>query len=466
MRKTAQPRAKNNVPASLDEQSRRTSTRRAGGSSVIPEEKQSMTPGSSFAATVNPVATPAGSNAAPAPTSSPMELVIDSTIPSRRTARTPKPRKYLVDIDSESDESANDMVDLEEESDDEPSRYYKGKGRAWKKIEADEDPAFVSKENRSSSKQRTSNTRLQATPRPRGRPPKRLMNETLSAHVRESVSALGISSMKGLRHPRRKNRSEGVVDHSSDESEDNNNIYAPATKTAISDEPTPKSREPHGGKSARQPPGACESCRRRRQKCDRGRPYCGRCVQLGFTCSYITDSTSITPVKSTPKPKTEEVEGAMPVESKQNLSGQLATNGDIHPQKIDLPLDEGWDEERWRDFYLRGNGPHAMVATMRSLGLNATPKKGDETGFVVENYVSLCKDICQIAGTLCNEFSGAELISFAADPSYLDEEIDIMFDNHSHVWSVDADRTNLLAAGSDLLYPKDLSYEDDDDRKL
>ena len=39
-------------------------------------------------------------------------------------------------------------------------------------------------------------------------------------------------------------------------------------------------------KLARQPPGSCKSCVRRHQKCDRSRPTCGRCVQLGFPCGY------------------------------------------------------------------------------------------------------------------------------------------------------------------------------------
>ncbi|KAF1932905.1 uncharacterized protein M421DRAFT_252122 [Didymella exigua CBS 183.55] len=466
MRKTAQPRAKNTAPANLDEQTRRTSTRRTGGSSLLTQDLQPLTPGSSLSATADHVATSTGSNAAPVPAPDSKNLHFDSTIQMRRTARTSEPHKDFVYIDGDSKESVDELSELEEESDDETPRHYKGKGRAWKKTEADEDPAFLSKGARRSSKRSTSDIQSQVTGRPRGRPPKRLGKETLSAPARHSVSAQEMSGQKESQRPRRKYRSEGVVNNSSDGSEDRSNISTKATKTAVGNGINSQSRQQPGGKSARQPPGACESCRRRRQKCDRARPECGRCILLGFICRYIPNPTSATPVKSTPRPRAEEMEAEVHIESKHGPSDRLTTNGNMQLQKVDLPLDADWDEGRWRYFHLRSSRDHTMLATMRSLGLKVMPKNRAATRFVVESYVSLCKAICQIAGKLCDNLSAAELIAFAADPSYLDEEIDILFDDYSFIWSVDADRTKLLTAGSDLLYPTDLSYEDDDDRKL
>lgn len=48
-------------------------------------------------------------------------------------------------------------------------------------------------------------------------------------------------------------------------------------------------------KSARQPPGACKSCRSRHQKCDRMHPTCARCVKFGIPCEYPKASEAIVP---------------------------------------------------------------------------------------------------------------------------------------------------------------------------
>jgi hypothetical protein len=48
----------------------------------------------------------------------------------------------------------------------------------------------------------------------------------------------------------------------------------------------------------------------------------------------------------------------------------------------------------------------------------------------------------------------------------LDEEIDALFEDHSPIWSLDSDRTKLLAPGVDESYPKDLFYEESQDQKM
>jgi hypothetical protein len=461
MRKHFQPRAKNTASANPDDASRRTSSRRSGGPALLGQDSQVHTPGGSFAATADRVATSNGLDAG-----SP-----DSATQTRRTGRVPKPRKDLVDIDGVTEESADGSADesseLEEESDEDVPKHYKGPGRAWRKAEVDEDPVFPAKERNRSGKRRASDLQSQATPKRRGRPPKHSGKEARSVSARHSMPAQGLSAQHGSRRPRRTHRSEGVVDSSSDESEDDNSVSTPAA--------TSQSR---GGKSARQPPGACESCRRRRQKCDRVRPECTRCIGLGFVCTYIIASASAipsrtpakkpvkTPSKSTPKLKAEETQAESDVDSEEDASDQPVTNGTSRLKKVDLPLDKDWDEDRWQHFYLQGNEDSLMLATMLSLGLKATPRDRISSSFIVGDYASLCKDICKIAAKLCNKFSAADLIRFAADSSYLDEEIDIVFDDWSHVWSVDADRARLLIPGSEPLYSKDLVFEEDDDRKL
>jgi hypothetical protein len=440
MRKHVQPRAKDSAPSNVDEAVRRTSTRRIGGSSLMSQDIQAVAPGGSFAATADLVESTG--------------LDMDSATQTRRTGRTPKPRKDLVDFDGDSEESSDEPSELEEESDDDIPRHYKGKGRAWKKTETDEDPAFLSKDRRS-SKRRTSKVQTETTPKRRGRPPKQLGKEALSAPARHSMPAQRSSVQHGSRRPRRNHRSEGVVNNSSDESEDDRTAFTPTATT-----------QSRGGKSARQPPGACESCRRRRQKCDRARPECGRCILLGFTCRYILNTGFATPAKSTPRLKTEVIQAELDVDSEHDSSDQPVTNGTSRVKKVNLPLDEDWDEDRWHYFYLQGDENSLMLATMLSLGLKATPRDRISFSFVIEHYASLCKDICKIAAKLCNKFSAAELIKFAANSSYMDEEIDIIFDDYSHIWSVDGDRTKLLTPGSNALYPQDLSYEEDDDRKL
>jgi hypothetical protein len=459
MRKHFQPRAKYTAAANNEDASRRISSRRSGGPALLGQDTQVHTPGGSFTATADRVATSNGLDA-----ESP-----DSATQTRRTGRVPKPRKDLVDIDGVTEDSGDESSGLEEVSDEDVPKHYKGPGRAWRKAEIDEDPVFPAKESKRSGKRRAS-LQSPTIPKRRGRPPKQSGMEARSASARHSMPAQGFSAQQGTRHPRRTHYSEGVVDNSSDECEDDDSAATPAATT-----------QSRGGKSARQPPGACESCRRRRQKCDRKRPQCTRCDGLGFECTYIVASASTiphrtpakklvkTPSKSTPKLKAEKSKAESDADSKEDESDQPVTNGTSRLKKIDLPLLKDWDEESWQHFYLQGNEDSLMLATMQSLGLKAKPRDRVSSSFVVEAYASLCKDICKIAAKLCNKFSAADLIRFAADSSYLDEEIDIIFDDWSHVWSIDADRKKLLDPThpkNDALYPKDLVFEEDDDRKL
>ncbi|SPJ91962.1 uncharacterized protein FTOL_13616 [Fusarium torulosum] len=50
--------------------------------------------------------------------------------------------------------------------------------------------------------------------------------------------------------------------------------------------------------SSRQKSGlACEECRRRKSKCDRGRPVCGGCLESGTECAFVDDRPKRGPKK-------------------------------------------------------------------------------------------------------------------------------------------------------------------------
>ncbi|KAF3036049.1 hypothetical protein E8E12_004651 [Didymella heteroderae] len=377
MRKQIQPRAKSIAPTNLDE---------------ARQDPQARAHGGSFTVTVDIVAASSGLDAATVPAAKSPYVPMDSATRMRRTSRLPKPRKDLVDIDGETEESTDDSSELGEELENDVPRHYKGKGRAWKKREADEDPVFPSKEHYRSSNRRASDLQSQVTPKWRGRPPKQLGNEA---------------------------RQEVV------------NLHGSHQELA--------SRAGDGVRSV---------------------------IERAQTSATPAKMPAKTPAKSTSKLKTEKPLADVDISIGSDSSDQPAINGTSRPRKVHLPLEEDWDEDRWQKFYLQGDGDSLMHATMLLLGLKATPRERDTSSFVVEHYGSLCKDICKIAAKLCKEFSAAELIRSAADPSSLDEEIDIIFDDYSHVWSVDADRTKLLNPGTDTLYSKDLFYEEDDDRKV
>lgn len=42
---------------------------------------------------------------------------------------------------------------------------------------------------------------------------------------------------------------------------------------------------------------ACEECRRRKSKCDRGRPVCGGCLESGTECAFVDDRPKRGPKK-------------------------------------------------------------------------------------------------------------------------------------------------------------------------
>ena len=208
-------------------------------------------------------------------------------------------------------------------------------------------------------------------------------------------------------------------------------------------------------------PNACLMCSRQHQRCDRATPKCGRCIELSLHCEYVE--------RKRPRATTFEIP-----ERQSSRSFATEEEGDLISRDINNPdttrkllLDKYWDREEWQFFYTQASELDILLATMRSLGLKATPRHPTHFKFTIENYVSLGKDVNRIARALSSEFSAVhELIERAEDPNYLDAEIDALFENHSLIWSLDSDRTKLLAPGVDENYPKDLFYEESEDQRM
>ena len=457
----------------------------------------------------------------------------------RRTTRTPKPRQLQNPIDYSSDASLEEHLNGDLDSDADIPKYYKGKGRPWKKVGVDEDPAFQVATNA-----RTSKLPADAH-RPRGRPKGRRSTHVLfeefvrddttdddtivlperdegqsrrsrqtprkpPAHTSVSTQEFGASKQQESskpvqkRRPRKKYLSEKVIRNSSDETEEDNiltetvttkNIewivgtevhhstsqpevrhsgkYSPRSKDAYLDSQRSLRplRSPAKTKPPRQPPGSCESCSRRHSKCDRVHPSCSVCARLGCACIYPKSLTTVPDSTPTASPRKEQGSSFVKsttedVSSERTVQEGVETGFTMPLAKRNLRLDQYWDKEAWRTFYLRENERQIFLATVRSLGLKVKPRQRMRFEFEIENFINLGRDVNRVAKTLSGKFSAAQLIRDAANSEYLDDHIDTLFDIHSSIWSIDADRTKLLTAGAKKEYPKDLFYEESDDQKV
>ncbi|KAJ4365969.1 hypothetical protein N0V95_000344 [Ascochyta clinopodiicola] len=134
--------------------------------------------------------------------------------------------------------------------------------------------------------------------------------------------------------------------------------------------------------------------------------------------------------------------------------------------KRPLPLNEYWDKSTWRFYHLRGNERQALFQTLRSLGLKVIPLHRVHFSIDKTTFATLDNDIDTIAETLSSQFSANQLVQSAADSNYLNEQIDALLQKHSSMWSLDADRSQLLVPGVEEEYPKDLFYEESEGQKL
>lgn len=129
-------------------------------------------------------------------------------------------------------------------------------------------------------------------------------------------------------------------------------------------------------------------------------------------------------------------------------------------------MNQYWDQETWRYVHLRGNERVMLLQTMQSLGLDVVLTHPIKFQFEKKNFAKLDKDINMIAQELSNQFSANQLIQFAADSDYLNEHIDSLFAMHSPIWSLDADRSQLLVPGVNENYPQHLFYEESEGQRL
>jgi hypothetical protein len=131
-----------------------------------------------------------------------------------------------------------------------------------------------------------------------------------------------------------------------------------------------------------------------------------------------------------------------------------------------LPPTEYWSEKSWKPF-LKSNVVTLSTLISR-LGLtfyNLRSKRRVRVHHPAGEQ--LLDEVFTIASLLYTQLSADQLVQAAADSSFLNEDIDLLLEEYApSIWAVDADRSNLLQAGELELYPKDLVYEDDDDRKL
>ena len=442
----------------------------------------------------------------------------NKNLQARRIARTPKPWQLRDTIYYSSDTALEEHQSSELDPGANTSKHYEGKGRAWK-TKIDENPAFEVATNARMNKPRMDAPRPQG--RPKGRKSTHAKFEDIVRHEgygndvvvlsekkerqskrlrqvpripfayapaptqqRNGRRKQDVLELKGKQHPKRKYLSEEVIRNSSDGFEEDNILTEASSyedaELVIGTEIrhfTPQSGERHKDnnnlriKSPRQPPGSCKLCARRHQKCNRARPTCSTCTRLGCSCIYPRASTTAPYSTPTTSRRNEQAsisaqDTTKDVNSEHIPQEGLVTGSTMPLAKRRLRLDQYWDKEAWRTFYLRENERQVILATIRSLGIKVIPRHHNHFRFDIEHFVALGKDVNKIAKELSDKFSAAQLIGHAADPGYIDDHIDTLLDTHPSIRSLDADRTKLLTAGAETEYPKDLFYEESDDQKL
>lgn len=305
--------------------------------------------------------------------------------------------------------------------------------------------------------------------------------------IQSTTPTRAMNKAKGEQYPRKKYLSEEIIRNSSDESEeedvrltstsldehkvsdvqihqnapsvDEHSYRVKARSVGGSENNSSRitsvSRPSGRRKLIRQRTGACKSCQGRHQRCDRVHPICGRCAELGLVCEFSEASTA---------------QSAQPsfgvTDSEHDPKGYSKSNNTKPLTTSNFRFDKYWDNAYWRLFLLEGDERETTLATMRSLGLRATSRDFTNYEFDIESFESLGKAIDEIARRLSRQSSASQLLYHAEDRTYLDEEIDALLDAHSSIWSLDADRSKLLAPGTDENYLEDLVYEESEDQKL
>ncbi|KAF9697219.1 hypothetical protein EKO04_004854 [Ascochyta lentis] len=378
----------------------------------------------------------------------PITFSVNKHLQVRNTAPAPESRSQLGTVSYFSD------------SGDDVPRHYKGKGRAWRKTEIDEDLSFGIAVDMKPSVPGTKNISLsEPTYKLRDRPERskgitalfeetvhnedsdedrlmragegetrveRLRKDALSAPAHASIRTQERvnkePNSKRNRKSSRKYLSENTIHNSSDESEEDNVLTHITTQEEVNSVVGTETR----------------------------------------TLAPRSDKQYHGSERSTFVPGTEFESQTSP----STLDPPAGGTSVMPLAKRRLPLNEYWDKDTWRFLYLRGNERQTLLQTMRSLGLKVVFLHRVHLSFDKKTFVTLDSDINTVAKTLSSRFSTNEIIRFAADSNYLNEQIDVLLQTHSTMWSLDADRSQLLVPGVEEEYPKHLFYEESEDQRI
>ncbi|KAF2473172.1 uncharacterized protein BDR25DRAFT_341325 [Lindgomyces ingoldianus] len=127
------------------------------------------------------------------------------------------------------------------------------------------------------------------------------------------------------------------------------------------------------------------------------------------------------------------------------------------------------NEKEWRRT-LKQNPRLKMHEIIEALGLRTNKNQGKrgKTNFDNPEVRALVSDIDRVVGIIPDD--PEDLITFISSPNSLSDELDQLLSKHgSKIWGRSGSRPHLLRAGTPRvnaeLYPRDLFFEDEDDRR-
>lgn len=418
----------------------------------------------------------------------------------RRTTRVPKPRKqddalttsmFYLDSDQERHPEVN--IDSIYEG----PRHYKGKGRAWREVETDEDAAFGLKEPPKTSYRPN---HAPPTSKPTDRPSNKSLSGMVNSNKESEATKTSLNAVlfisASTKRPKSRLKKKSVLSEEYVRDED----YGLKDTLAYATLYTESGR--HSGRLGKEtssnlaptaePAQECinddggQEAPKRRRKRRPSRKFLSEEVVRNSSDesedSHIPNDTSVSWLH-TPDAGTEsrthslqfvnqhhgDKHGAVVTTTENNaqdlpvLLSLPATNTSTMPRNWrQLPLDKYWDEDTWKYVYNCDRKAKYIHQTMLSLGLRV----GHTGNFLMsEDARSLDKDIRTIAAKVTAEHSIDKLLGHAADSNSLNEDIDLLFYRHSSIWSIGGDRSQLSSPGVEY-YPRDLYYEESEDQRL
>ncbi|KAH6850665.1 hypothetical protein B0I37DRAFT_428901 [Chaetomium sp. MPI-CAGE-AT-0009] len=130
------------------------------------------------------------------------------------------------------------------------------------------------------------------------------------------------------------------------------------------------------GKGLRQQPGfACEECRRRKARCDRGRPKCGFCTEAGTTCVIVNKRQQRGPKKGQLNAMRSQIEKQFDSAGGRAISKQPTPETELNSSRADnhdVPMDLGVIQKNGLD----------EEPSLNLGGVTSAPPDGFETTFM------------------------------------------------------------------------------------